>query len=96
MLRIGFGKNKGTWFFRIDLWWKGYRFKRKKEKGKQDKEKVTCIVGDKNTGKIIINNGDKIMEIPAVVFSHKQSNQLLKAVDKTYENIQRINNEPTR
>ena len=29
MLRIGFGKYKGTWFFRIDLWSKGYRFKKK-------------------------------------------------------------------
>ena len=28
MLRIGFGKNKGSWFFRIDLWAVGYRFKR--------------------------------------------------------------------
>lgn len=28
MLRIGFGKNKGTWFFRIDLWFKGFRFKK--------------------------------------------------------------------
>jgi len=25
MLRIGFGKNKGNWFFRIDLWVVGYR-----------------------------------------------------------------------
>jgi hypothetical protein len=25
MLRIGFGKNKGNWFFRIDLWRVGYR-----------------------------------------------------------------------
>jgi hypothetical protein len=25
MLRIGFGKNKGNWFFRIDLWCVGYR-----------------------------------------------------------------------
>jgi hypothetical protein len=25
MLRIGFGKNKGNWFFRIDLWYVGYR-----------------------------------------------------------------------
>jgi hypothetical protein len=25
MLRIGFGKNKGNWFARIDLWWGGYR-----------------------------------------------------------------------
>lgn len=28
MLRIGFGKNKVIWFFRIDIWWVGYRFKR--------------------------------------------------------------------
>ncbi len=27
MLRIGFGKNNGLWFFRIDLWFKGYRIK---------------------------------------------------------------------
>ena len=27
MLRIGFGKNKGLYFFRIDLWIIGYRFK---------------------------------------------------------------------
>jgi hypothetical protein len=25
MLRIGFGKNKGNWFFRIDLWFMGVR-----------------------------------------------------------------------
>lgn len=25
MLRIGFGKNKGNYFFRIDLWFKGIR-----------------------------------------------------------------------
>jgi hypothetical protein len=25
MLRIGFGLNKGNKFFRIDLWWIGYR-----------------------------------------------------------------------
>lgn len=29
MLRIGFGKNKGQWFFRIDLWFIGLRLKRK-------------------------------------------------------------------
>lgn len=29
MLRIGFGKNKGNWFFRIDLWWVGYRITKK-------------------------------------------------------------------
>jgi hypothetical protein len=28
MLRIGFGKNNGSWFFRIDLWTKGYRIKK--------------------------------------------------------------------
>ena len=28
MLRIGFGKNKGDWFFRIDLWYFGIRFKK--------------------------------------------------------------------
>jgi hypothetical protein len=28
MLRIGFGKNKGTWFFRVDLWYFGFRFKK--------------------------------------------------------------------
>lgn len=27
MLRIGFGKHDGVWFFRVDLWFKGYRFK---------------------------------------------------------------------
>jgi hypothetical protein len=26
MLRIGFGKNDGKWFFRIDLWFAGFRF----------------------------------------------------------------------
>jgi hypothetical protein len=25
MLRIGFGKNNSKWFFRIDLWFVGYR-----------------------------------------------------------------------
>lgn len=29
MLRIGFGKHEGKWFARIDLWWVGYRLKRK-------------------------------------------------------------------
>ncbi len=28
MLRIGFGKNNGSWFFRIDLWVIGYRIKK--------------------------------------------------------------------
>ena len=28
MLRIGFGKNEGRWFFRIDLWTAGYRIKK--------------------------------------------------------------------
>lgn len=27
MLRIGFGKHNGNWFFRVDLWFVGYRFK---------------------------------------------------------------------
>lgn len=27
MLRIGFGKHEGQWFFRIDLWFGGFRFK---------------------------------------------------------------------
>lgn len=27
MIRIGFGKHDGVWFFRIDLWFKGYRIK---------------------------------------------------------------------
>jgi hypothetical protein len=27
MLRIGFGKHNGNWFFRIDLWWAGFRLK---------------------------------------------------------------------
>ena len=25
MLRIGFGKHKKTWFFRLDLWFIGFR-----------------------------------------------------------------------
>jgi hypothetical protein len=25
MLRIGFGKHSGRWFFRVDLWWFGVR-----------------------------------------------------------------------
>jgi hypothetical protein len=25
MLRAGFGKNKGAWFVRVDLWWAGWR-----------------------------------------------------------------------
>jgi len=29
MLRIGFGKHDGSWFFRIDLWVVGYRIKKK-------------------------------------------------------------------
>ena len=28
MLRIGFGKNNGRWFFRIDLWFIGIRIKK--------------------------------------------------------------------
>ena len=27
MLRIGFGKHEGKWFFRIDLWFIGYRLR---------------------------------------------------------------------
>jgi hypothetical protein len=30
MLRIGFGKHEGNWFFRIDLWFFGYRIKNEK------------------------------------------------------------------
>lgn len=26
MLRIGFGKHEGKWFFRVDLWFVGFRF----------------------------------------------------------------------
>lgn len=26
MLRVGFGKHEGRWFFRIDLWFLGIRF----------------------------------------------------------------------
>ena len=25
MLRIGFGLHQAQWFFRIDLWWMGFR-----------------------------------------------------------------------
>ena len=25
MLRVGFGKNNGSWFFRLDLWFVGIR-----------------------------------------------------------------------
>lgn len=28
MLRIGFGKNNASWFFRIDLWIIGFRIKK--------------------------------------------------------------------
>lgn len=28
MVRIGLGKHKGNWFFRVDLWCVGYRFKK--------------------------------------------------------------------
>lgn len=28
MLRIGFGKHDGQWFFRIDLWFNGFRIKK--------------------------------------------------------------------
>lgn len=27
MLRIGFGKHEGSWFFRIDLWFKAFRLR---------------------------------------------------------------------
>jgi len=27
-IRIGFGKHDGNWFFRIDLWYRGYRIKK--------------------------------------------------------------------
>lgn len=27
MLRVGFGKNEGRWFIRLDLWWYGFRWK---------------------------------------------------------------------
>ena len=29
MLRFGFGKHKGIWFIRIDLWWIGIRMIKK-------------------------------------------------------------------
>jgi hypothetical protein len=29
MLRVGFGKNNGRWFFRIDLWFFGIRIKKR-------------------------------------------------------------------
>lgn len=25
MVRLGFGQNSGRWFFRVDLWWIGFR-----------------------------------------------------------------------
>jgi hypothetical protein len=28
MLRIGFGKNKGQYFLRVDLWFAGFRIKK--------------------------------------------------------------------
>jgi hypothetical protein len=28
MIRIGLGKHDGNWFFRIDFWFIGYRFKK--------------------------------------------------------------------
>lgn len=31
MARIGLGKHKGNWFFRVDFWWVGYRFKKNYE-----------------------------------------------------------------
>lgn len=30
MIRVGFGKNKGLWFVRLDLWTIGYRINLKK------------------------------------------------------------------
>lgn len=27
MIRLGLGKNKGQWFFRLDLWYIGFRLK---------------------------------------------------------------------
>ncbi len=30
MLRAGFGKHNGRWFFRIDLWKVGFRFTKQK------------------------------------------------------------------
>lgn len=29
IVRGGFGRHEGKWFIRIDLWWVGYRLKRK-------------------------------------------------------------------
>jgi hypothetical protein len=29
MLRVGFGLHGGRWFFRLDLWWVGFRLTRK-------------------------------------------------------------------
>lgn len=31
LFRCGFGKHNGVWFFRIDLWTRGYRFKKGNE-----------------------------------------------------------------
>lgn len=25
MLRVGLGQHEGHWFFRVDLWWAGFR-----------------------------------------------------------------------
>ena len=25
MVRLGIGQHEGTWFIRLDLWWRGYR-----------------------------------------------------------------------
>lgn len=32
MLRVGVGKHMGDWFFRIDMWWIGYRLTCVKER----------------------------------------------------------------
>lgn len=29
MVRIGLGLHEGRWFFRVDLWWIGFRLTRK-------------------------------------------------------------------
>lgn len=36
MLRFGFGKNKGKWFVRIDLWWVGFRLTGNRKEKKVD------------------------------------------------------------
>ena len=45
-------------------------------------KKVTCVLGDKDKGKIIVEENGKTMEIPAVIFSKEQSKKLLDIVDK--------------